>query len=436
MKTAVKDHSRESGPSGQESGQSDGKSYWPILTVILMVVGYAAYYLCRSNLSVTRSAIIADFPGMTKGDIGIATSVGTLMYALGKFIHGALADRIGGRELFLYGMVGAGLFTVFFGFSTGLPMFIVLWAGNRFVQSGGWVGMVKMTSRWFSHSHYGRVMGIISLSYLFGDFFSRLLLGGLLKAGLSWREVFFVSALVLAVIATPCVILLRNAPGERNLPEPLAGNRTLFQRDEPRNLPIRELLRTLFRSRGFWTVCALSFGFTFMRETFNEWTPTYLKEVGKMSDGDAGLASSLFPLFGGISVILIGFISDRTQRRSTWIATGLGVGTLGLALLALGTFESGIAIVALIALIGFVLIGPYSLLAGAISLDFGGKDASATACGWVDGIGYIGGILSGYVIAKVAESAGWGTAFGTLAAVSFISMIIALFYARSERQAA
>ncbi|MBC8064633.1 MAG: MFS transporter, partial [Chlorobia bacterium] len=63
------------------------------------------------------------------------------------------------------------------------------------------------------------------------------------------------------------------------------------------------------------------------------------------------------------------------------------------------------------------------------------KDASATACGWVDGIGYIGGILSGYAIAKLAEASGWGTAFSVLAGVAAVSAVIAFMYSRAEARA-
>ena len=51
----------------------------------------------------------------------------------------------------------------------------------------------------------------------------------------------------------------------------------------------------------------------------------------------------------------------------------------------------------------FLLIGPYSYLAGAISLDFGGKRGGATACGIIDGVGYLfGGVLAGNVVARLS----------------------------------
>jgi sugar phosphate permease len=82
----------------------------------------------------------------------------------------------------------------------------------------------------------------------------------------------------------------------------------------------------------------------------------------------------------------------------------------------------------LTAAIAFALIGPYSLLAGAISLDFGGKDASSTAAGWIDGIGYLGGILSGSLIAGIATKQGWGAAFQVLAGTAAVSFVIAVAY--------
>ena len=71
----------------------------------------------------------------------------------------------------------------------------------------------------------------------------------------------------------------------------------------------------------------------------------------------------------------------------------------------------------------FALIGPYSLLAGATSLDFGGSANAATASGWIDGIGYFGGIVSGLGIGEIAQKWGWSAAIGSLAALCFVAAI-------------
>jgi len=46
-------------------------------------------------------------------------------------------DVIGGRKIFLGGMIGSIACTVAFGWSHGLIFFLLFWALNRFIQSGG-----------------------------------------------------------------------------------------------------------------------------------------------------------------------------------------------------------------------------------------------------------------------------------------------------------
>ena len=74
------------------------------------------------------------------------------------------------------------------------------------------------------------------------------------------------------------------------------------------------------------------------------------------------------------------------------------------------------------------MIGPYSYLAGAISLDFGGKHGSATASGLIDCAGYLGGVLAGSSVAGISVASGWKGAFAALAAVSLVSSIAAGLY--------
>ena len=74
------------------------------------------------------------------------------------------------------------------------------------------------------------------------------------------------------------------------------------------------------------------------------------------------------------------------------ILIGLLLSSAGLWLLGHTQFGGSPALpVLLVASVAFTLIGPYSYLAGAISLDFGGKQGSAIASGIIDSVGYLGG---------------------------------------------
>src|SRR5262249_45699268 len=144
---------------------------WQRTTAAALLVGYAGYYVCRSDLSVVSPQLLWQFgaAGIDKTRLGLVSSAGVLAYAVGKFINGIGVDMIGGRRMFVAGMVGSVLATLAFGAAGSLTAFLVWWSVNRFIQSMGWGALVKIASHWYEPQRYGRVMGVLSLSFLFGD---------------------------------------------------------------------------------------------------------------------------------------------------------------------------------------------------------------------------------------------------------------------------
>src|SRR5262249_3501913 len=149
----------------------------------------------------------------------------------------------------------------------------------------------------------------------------------------------------------------------------------------------------------------------------------FTQAVG-LAPADAASRSALFPLFGGVSVLLAGWLSDRLGPRGRALIVFVGLLLTCCALVSLAfvdTTWSKEAPIWITATIGFLMIGPYSYFAGAMSLDFGGKQGSATASGFIDGIGYLGGVLAGGSVGSVAMQWGWKGAFIALAGVALIS---------------
>lgn len=247
---------------------------WQGLTVSLMVVGYAGYYLCRSNLSVSLLAIaeelrargLAADVGEAKEQLGWVVTLGTVGYAIGKFVAGSLVDLLGGRRNYLIGMAGAVVCTLLFTLGGSLPFFTIAWFANRLIQSLGWPGMIKITSRWFSYAQYGTVMGVISLSFLFGDALSRAFMGLLINGGLGWRGVFVVTAIVLGGLWIINYLIIRESPADLGLPEPESNPDNLFGElgQDPNPDAAGPLWATLGSSPAFWMVCCISLGVTLL----------------------------------------------------------------------------------------------------------------------------------------------------------------------------
>jgi OPA family glycerol-3-phosphate transporter-like MFS transporter len=195
-------------------------------------------------------------------------------------------------------------------------------------------------------------------------------------------------------------------------------------------VPLAALILPLLESPVFWSICGINFGLTLIREAFLTWTPKYLKDVADLSAGMAGIASLVFPLAGGISAIVAGLLSDRLQGRHGLVVVPSLVLATG-SLYAMGVIDVNgkpWAAMALIAVNGFFLIGPYSYLTGVMALDLGGKRGSSTAAGLLDGAGYLGGIASGYGVARIVERFQWYGVFTTLAVACGLTLIFALTY--------
>jgi OPA family glycerol-3-phosphate transporter-like MFS transporter len=420
-----------------------------VWTVVLLFTGYAAYYFCRSDLSVAMPLLIEDLHhrGMAGSDavirMGQLASFGVLAYAIGKLTLTGLGDIWGGRRSFTIGLGGAVAFTLLFASGGFLPVFTIAWIGNRLSQSIGWAGLIKVCSKWFGFSSYGTIIGILSLSYLVGDAAARQSMGMLIRHGWGWRGIFYFAAGVGAFFLIANLLFLRESRAELGYPGPELNPLNLFAgiTSKPKNF--WEVLKPLLLSRTFAVVCLLSLGTTIVRETFGTWIPVYLHDSFGYSIGSAGSTSAVFPAVGVVSVLFAGWISDLLgpSGRSMVMVFSLSatiVHLVALTLLHAGSAASVLPVV-LIGAVAFFLLGPYSYLAGAFALDLGGSQAGAESSGIVDGVGYLGGVLAGDSIARVSVAYGWRGVFVALAGVTALSAVAAgylYFHQRRMQQKA
>lgn len=414
------------------------------LILALLFLGYCACYFCRADLAVATPLLVDELvgAGVPRDEavlrLGQVASIGTLAYALGKMFLTGLGDLWGGRRNFLIGLGGATAFTALFAIGGGFPLFTLAWIGNRLTQSIAWSGLLKVSSRWFDFRSYGTVLGFLSVSYLVGDAVARQWMAGLLESGHGWRSLFWLGAAAAGVMFLANLLWLRESRTEVGHPAAEANPFNLYGESEEAPQRLRDLLRPLAGSRVFIVVCALSLGCTIVRETFNNWTPFFLREELGFTMAGAASASALFPAVGAISVLASGWLSDRlgAHSRSALLAVGLAC-TVG-SLLVLRAVDAAslphwMPLTA-IAMTAFCLLGPYSYLGGAMALDFGGKRGSALASGIIDGTGYLGSVIAGDTMARVSVAFGWNGVFLGLAGVSIVSAGGALWLYRRVRR--
>jgi len=406
------------------------------VVLVLLVVAYASLYVCRANIEPGFNLLAVRY-GYDKEQTGIVFSIALAAYAVGKVVLGRVGDAVGGKRILLFAMITSVLATLLVGaldwpqvVGVGpalwvMASFVVL---NRFGQSGGWGGLVHIVARWFPPERTGAVMGIASTSYDIGNVVALLLCAALFAAGFGWRALFIVNPLILAGVTVLVALGLRGEP-------PVPAAKSTRERDEEEKEKEKErlsdLLRRLAKERGFWMAVVLSFLLTFVRSAFMTWTPRYLYDVATAAGSSSALASStaksaFFGAAGMTGSLVVGRLSDRRGpgRRS-------GVMTLSLVLLlaaVLGLAHAHVTdplgAAGMIGLAGFFLLGPYSLLGGAITLDVAGKRGAATTAGIVDGVGYVGASLAALLLGSVSERYGWSTAFDVIAGATAVALAL------------
>ncbi len=395
-----------------------------------LVVGYGAFYLCRANVESSFPLLQADF-GFTKVQLGTLSSISIVTYAVGKVVMGAFGDVIGGKRLMFLATSGSVLATFAFGASSGLAAFIFFAAVNRFFQSGGWSGAVSIVAQRFEPPRHGLVMGILSTSYELGNVLAILLCSAVTRWLPGWRPLFRINPTLFAAIGLFLAFALRARPKRPASPGAHAFDGSARpKREDGDDTTVLEIVGALARKRAFWIAVVLSVLLTFLRVGFLTWTPTYLYELsratGKGVVSAAIAKSAIFSSAGVVAALTVGTLSDRfgPGRRAPVMAVSLAMVVALVAVLAHGQVRSPLAAALLIGGVGLFLLGPYSLLAGALALDVSAKRGAATAAGIIDGAGYLGASLAGVVLGGVADKWGWPAAFDVLAAAALVATAV------------
>ena len=418
---------------------------WRLSTFFVCLFGYIGYYLCRKNLAAAFPLLSNEF-GFSNSQLGLIAASSEIAYAAGKFINGPLSDRIGGKKIFLVGMLGAVVFNLIFSQLNQLSAFIVVWCLCRYFLSMGWGGLAKMIGAWYEPRKNGMVMGLISVNFQFGGVIATLLAGGLVLAGVGWRMVFIVPAGILALLFIWAYFASKDSPQDV-VPDVVFGGNDLSEKAPIVQIDFTDtanplaIIKSLFKLGVFRQILLFSFLTTFLRSIFFFWTPKFLFDIG-MGTSNAILKSAVFPLLGALGTILLGWYTDKYAKngdRGSMMWKMLG--GLVISIFAIGHFasagnENHDAIVYLLGAAGFFLLGPYSMSSGCLTLDIAGSKGAGSCTGMIDGVGYIGGALASFGAGYLSDSMGWAGVFNVIGVFALVSMFSAYMISRAfQRQA-
>ncbi len=400
---------------------------------------YAFLYMGRYNLSVSKNAF-GDL--MSNESFGLIFGAGTITYGLSFLLNGPLVDKWGGKKGIVVAALGSCLMNVLMAGATYLFLherlpwnitltFAVLYSLNMFFQSYGAVSIIKVKAYWFHVRERGVFGAIFGTLISFGVYFAFDWGQAIVKAvkvnvvgeptaiqkvfrvlfavdtgthDALWL-VFLIPAAIMIVWALIDMIVLKDTPAECDFHDFDPHDASSSEANE--SFTMKQLLAKIFTSPILLTIALIEFTSGVLRNGILQWYFVFAKQVpqpgAEFYMNNWGILLCITGIVGGFSA---GYVSDHIfhSRRGPPAAMMNGIMFAGTVIMAMFLFSNPVLVGGAALLISFAVIGVHSLMSGTAAADFGGRKATATASGIVDGCVYLGsGIQSiaiGYLSAK------------------------------------
>ncbi|MDB6021177.1 MAG: glpT [Pedosphaera sp.] len=402
---------------------------------------YAFLVMGRYNLTVSKTALGTL---MSKEDLGLIFGAGTTTYAFSFLINGPLVDRIGGKKGIIIAALGASLANAMLGVLTWLALtnrlhlklvtaFSLVYSLNMYFQSYGAMSIIKVKAYWFhvrERGVFGAVFGtLISIGIYFAfDWGSAIVEMTKVNGAITgWRHdwarkifasaatpvdavwaVFFIPAAVLIFWALLDWWLIKDTPEEANFAS--FDTHDASSGEMHVKLTALDLLKRVFTSRLMLLIAAIEFTSGVLRNGVYQWYFVFANEVKQPGAGyflkNWGLLLCVFGIIGGFAG---GLISDRffQSRRGPPVVGLCAFMLLMTVLMAIYLYSSPLMLGCAAVGISMAVIGVHSLMSGTAAADFGGRKATATCSGIVDGFAYLGTGLQSFGVGYLTTSGDW-----------------------------
>jgi MFS family permease len=376
-----------------------GSLGWMLDAMDVMLFSLVVAYLLREFSMDTRTA-------------GFLNSLTLIASAIGGFLFGFIADRIGRTRALMASILVYSISSAACAFTHTVPQL----AFFRFVlglgMGGEWTTAAALIAETWRAEHRGKALGLMQSAYAIGEAIAALVVAIVLPH-FGWRAVFLVGVLPAIV-----VLWIRS-----RVPESELWRRRALQ---PRRTKLRALLQGDTLRNGILATAMNSFAMFGYWGLFI-WIPGYLSLPVTQGGRGLGLAktTSFFLLLCGgkwLGYAVFGFFADAYGRKRPYFAY---LFIAALLIPAYGLVHTTLWLLILGPVVGFFGIGFFSGFAAIASEIFPGE-IRATAMGLSYNIGRGLSAAAPFAVGSLALHFGIGPAFLLPAGAYLIAAALAL----------
>ena len=415
-----------------------GKTFkwWQWETLLVTMGGYALYYVIRKNLSIAMP-LLGEI-GVSKVQLGAFLTAGGIVYGVGRFLNGIVADRNSARMVMAVGLFICSAVNMLFGVSDFIalghaaPMAAegtavasalvwtmgIVWIVNQYFQGMGVGPCIKTLPKWFPPEELSTKQSIWNLSHSVGAGAVFALCGWLLiPAFHSWRLCFIVPATIAAAGGVAVLFLFKDSPEVLGFGKVEDGKSGTENGADGSADYKAYVARHVFRNPRVWIIAIADFFVYTVRFAALDWGIVLLMETKGLSLASATTLCFVFEIIGGnLGMVVAGWATDRffgSRAHQTSVVCMAGAAASIAAFWAVPSAAPLAVKLLPFMMIGFFIYGPQALL-GVATTQQATPRAAGVGGGFVGIFSYASTILSGIGFGFVAQQWGWNAAYATI----------------------
>ena len=401
----------------------------------LLFLSYAVNVMDRSSvLAVTLQSIKAEF-GASDTQLGLLTGIAfAVFFSTFGIPIAALADRTSRRNVLAISIAAWSAMTALCGMAVNFTMLFATRIGTAIGEAGGTPPSHSLISDYFRKNERGRAFAIFALGVPFGTALGTFVAGQVLQA-YGWRATFMLVGLPGLLVAALVALTIKEPP--RGMSD---HEGTLPQTGAAPGLV--ETLTVLWRRPSFRHLCVASALHAVVWYASSAFSAAFLIRSHQMPAAAAANWLSLFAVFGGLGLLVGGYLSDWLSIRTNdkrWYLFVPAIATLGMVPFQLITYLSDGLTPTLQAFAGMMLLsavffGPSITMTQALATLRMRSVASSLMLFVQTMIGYgLGPLLAGYLSDRLAPAYGAQSLRYALALIGFLNVWSALHYMLGTR---
>ena len=420
------------------------KYQWMILALCFITVAMDGFD--TAIIGFIASDLVQEW-GVEKSALGPVMSAALVGLAVGALTAGPLADRVGRKKVLILSIVVFGGFSLLTAFATSLNQLTLL----RFLTGLG-LGAAMPNAATLMSEYAPERRRALMVNLMFVGFPMGSSLGGFLSAWMiphyGWQSVLVLGGVMPLLLAVVLIFFLpesarymvvKRQPAQRIAailrriaPVPEQAE---FELREAGQVKEKSSIGVIFSPRyavGTVMLCLTYFMGLLIFYLLTSWLPLLIRETGA-SMSQASIITALFPLGGGIGVLILGALMDKINPNKVvavgWLLTGVCVCLVGFSTSSL------VLMGVMVFIAGSIMNGAQSSMP-ALAAGFYPTQGRATGVAWMLGIGRFGGILGAFSGAFLMQAQlSFETIFTLLAIPAFLSALALLIKYRVSKSA-